>query len=157
MVIRTLEWQNLKRADYLDEDLEDIFTEDVEKNLSKYQEISYKIYKQKWVWQTSPRYLGKFWTYYVNNIPGFNAEYVTFTRNEMKAFIALHKIPLCTATKLTSSGHIIVTVGFNNMGFYANDPYGDATTKYRNHNGKEVYYPDGLYKDKIESVVIWPE
>ena len=41
------------------------------------------------------------------------------------------------------NGHVIVIVGYNDKGWIAHDPYGDANTKYKNTNGMYVRYKYG--------------
>lgn len=43
-------------------------------------------------------------------------------------------------------GHIILAVDTDENYIICNDPFGDARTKYRNHNGKNVRYNDGWLK-----------
>jgi hypothetical protein len=38
-------------------------------------------------------------------------------------------------------GHIILLTGFNGIDYIANDPFGNATTLYKNQNGESVVYP----------------
>jgi hypothetical protein len=39
-----------------------------------------------------------------------------------------------------ASGHIVMCVGYDENGLIFHDPYGDAVTGYKDHNGKSVHY-----------------
>ena len=47
-------------------------------------------------------------------------------------------------------GHIILLVGYNDNGFYVNDPFGDASTNYVSHTGYQVYYPNDFLIPKLD-------
>lgn len=66
--------------------------------------------------------------------------------NEMKKYLLEGK-PLIISGKFTASGHIIVLTGFNDKGFFVNDPYGNYMSKYTDVNGKNLLY---TYKDIYE-------
>jgi len=38
-------------------------------------------------------------------------------------------------------GHIILLVGVSEKGFYVNDPFGNATKNYKDHDGDTILYP----------------
>ncbi len=60
-----------------------------------------------------------------------------------KSLINQHK-PVITSGYFPN-GHIITIVGYDDTGWIAHDPYGDARTKYTNTNGRYVHYNYGEY------------
>ena len=159
MVIRALESHTFGgrgREEYLREDLEEWLVSHLVQNRSKYRKVTYKLIGQKWAMNIYPRYVGAFWVWFINHeLTGFKARYKYFTRPKLKAHLKKNKLPVVTSTKLTGrGGHIITTIGCNDQGFYAHDPYGDARDYKRKHNGKKVFYPDSWMKKVIGSVVI---
>lgn len=55
--------------------------------------------------------------------------------------------PVIVSGKFTRSGHIIVARGFDNSGFWVNDPYGEVmglTQKYQNTSGENLHYSNAL-------------
>lgn len=57
---------------------------------------------------------------------------------------ALKSGPVIAGTKYLGGlpgGHIVLVVDRDEKFYYVNDPYGDATTNYKNHNGEMVAYP----------------
>lgn len=161
MVLRTLEqteYGGQAREEYLREDSEDILIKHLQDNRSFYRKITYNLIRQPWAMKMYPRYVGAFWVWYINNkLSGFKASYKYFTRKQLKDFIRSAKVPVVTSTKLTKSGHIIITTGFDENGFFCNDPYGDAKD-YRKYlspkYGERVYYEDKKMKHSIGCVVI---
>lgn len=39
-----------------------------------------------------------------------------------------------------ASGHMVLCIGYDDKGLVIHDPYGDALTGYKNHNGESVHY-----------------
>ena len=160
MVIRALEqkaYGGQARTDYLKDDLEEWLIAHLAANRSKYRKVTHSLVRQKWALSIYPRYVGAFWVWFINNkLEGFKARYKYFTRTQLKAFIRENKIPVVTSTKLTGSGgHIVVTIGCDDTGFYCHDPFGDANKKYkRDSSGDCVHYPDYMMKKVIGCVVI---
>ena len=159
MVIRALESHTFGgrgREEYLREDLEEWLVSHLVQNRSKYRKVTYKLIGQKWAMNIYPRYVGAFWVWFINHeLTGFKARYKYFTRPKLKAHLKKNKLPVVTSTKLTGrGGHIVTTIGCDDHGFYAHDPYGDARDYKRKHDGKKVFYPDSWMKKVIGSVVI---
>lgn len=144
MTIRTLEqksWGGQNRKKYTSPKFEEELLHDLDKNLSAYKKIAYKIVKQKWVFKYRPRNIYAFWEWYIKEkIPGHTAKYMHLSQSQIKNQLAARETPIIVGTKLTHSGHVVVLVGCDNSGFYVNDPYGDYTKGYPNAKGKECYY-----------------
>lgn len=77
----------------------------------------------------------------------------------------LEKSPVILGTNKIGGvrgGHIILVVGYNDNynNFIVNDPYGDAKTKYKDHNGENVEYSYdflkkyALYDNKIRCMYL---
>ncbi|MCL2025640.1 MAG: C39 family peptidase, partial [Leptospirales bacterium] len=62
----------------------------------------------------------------------------------------LYTSPAIFGTMLTGTGHIILLKGYDNDGFYVNDPWGIATTGYKDHNG-DTWYSNDLVKKTGET------
>jgi hypothetical protein len=54
-----------------------------------------------------------------------------------------------------SGGHIIVAMRISEKGIIVNDPYGNALTKYKDHNGNGIDYPDDYLKKYFSNHVIY--
>ena len=57
--------------------------------------------------------------------------------------------PVVFGTNLTAAGHIILLKGYDDNGFYANDPWGDAKTDYKNTDG-DTWYDNELVRSTGE-------
>ena len=48
--------------------------------------------------------------------------------------------PVLVGVKSTTSGHIVLIIGYNKEGFIVNDPWGNWNVKYKNFDGEKVVY-----------------
>ncbi len=55
--------------------------------------------------------------------------------------------PVVVGGYFTHSGHIITVIGFNDKGYLANDPWGNAVTGYRNTEGRRVHYSNSYMNE----------
>ncbi len=74
---------------------------------------------------------------------GLNARYsLTATRAELRTQLDEGR-PVIVHGYFTSAGHIVVLVGYDSEGWYANDSAGDWAEGYFNGYGEGAYYPYG--------------
>ena len=80
---------------------------------------------------------------------GMNARFnVNRTFEQIRAEIRAG-FPVVVSGTFTRAGHIVVLVGLQGQDFVANDPWGDALSRYRDHNGNHVVYPLAYLRDTI--------
>jgi hypothetical protein len=68
----------------------------------------------------------------------------------------LDKGPVILQTKKIGGlkgGHIILAIGYTDKQIICHDPFGNALTKYRDHNGDSVHYPKEWLKKYTGSMI----
>ncbi len=74
---------------------------------------------------------------------GLHATYsLTATRADLRAQLDAGR-PVIVHGYFTASGHVVVVIGYDDGGWYTNDPAGDWDEGYFNPDGEGAYYPYG--------------
>ncbi|MCS6814308.1 MAG: C39 family peptidase, partial [Cyanobacteria bacterium] len=76
-----------------------------------------------------------------------NSSFSTTRRWEQIKRELVDGYPVVVGGYFTHGGHIITVIGFNERGYLAHDPWGDATTGYRNKEGRRVHYSNGYMNE----------
>lgn len=98
-----------------------------------------------WIWNYNPREIFPVEAYVFNalmNAHGFKAEHRVVTFAQLCA--AVEKFPVVVGGNFKSvssvGAHVICIVGYDGNSVIANDPYGNALTRYNDRNGEGVVY-----------------
>lgn len=62
--------------------------------------------------------------------------------------------PVVVSGKFTQSGHIIAIIGLHGDDFIVHDPWGNAMTGYKSHNGRQVLYPFAYMHAKTRALSV---
>lgn len=144
MTIRTLEQRKEKpRTEWQSTTLDDEMSVDIKNNMTKFQQITTKL-AGKWAAKYNPRYVFKFWDWYIEDKAGYETDFLWKPSIEkIKSYID-KDLPVIVSTKLGGlKGHIVVICGYDDSdNMICNDPFGDANTKYKEHHGIKRTYSD---------------
>ena len=156
-MIRTLEqkvYGGQERYEYSRDDAEDHLIKLIEDNKAFYVKMAVSA-AGRWASKYNPRYVWAFWQRFINKeLTGYEAKFRGMTQAGIRDYIECTRTPIVIGTKLTHAGHIVVCVGFDEHGFYLNDPYGDPMSRYKNHNGAGVYVPYHKFRKRMHTLTI---
>lgn len=157
MVLRSLEDKKnggRGRRRFTQGTLETNITKELQDNRKAYTKITISLVGQI-VAKLFPRYVFGFWVWYINGLPGFKAEFKRMTPGQIRVHLGQNETPVIVGTKLTGGGHIIVVKGFRKeLQLICNDPYGDANSNYKNHDGESVAYYDYQLPKTMNALII---
>jgi hypothetical protein len=148
---------------------DNLVIEDTAKRNDEYRKKLAAVTGEKWI-ETSKeftwvRVLYSFWVWYINNnllgcVGDFKARHAELTIEEIKQYIRAEKKPVVLGIRIPLrsggfGGHVIMVRGFDEKGFYVNDPYGNLYDKYRNHTaGENLLYLFDAFKQKSNCILI---
>jgi hypothetical protein len=151
------------------ERFDNLIIEDTAKNNMTYRIKLAAVTGEKWI-ETSKEFtwvrgLYSFWVWYINNnvlgcLGDFKARHAEMTVEEIKHYLRTEKKPVVVGIRIPLrsggfGGHVIVIRGFDENGFYVNDPYGNKYEHYRNHaQGENLLYPFDAFKQKSNCILI---